>query len=174
VLAVTAAVGLTGSVVAAVAIAVRVASYDSRTVHLRPGQPSRVTLAQGRCFAFVGCADYVGRPPTDPRQLMIRGPGRIVVASAAFSGAPDMRSEAGRQFAPALVFSVPARERVLITLRASPGQPVFIAPSEQESQYLIHWIEVAVASVLLLLASLAALWRARPWGGRVQYGPEAG
>jgi hypothetical protein len=171
VLAVAAALGLTGSVVAEAAITGRVASYNSRTVHLRPGQPSRVTLTQGHYFAFVGCADYVGCPPLDPRQLTIRGPGHIVVTNVAFSGPPDMRSEVGQQFQPTLAFTVPTREQVLISLSASPGQPVFVAPSEQESQYLIHWIEVAVASALLLLAALAALDWTLPWRARVRYGP---
>jgi hypothetical protein len=170
-LSVAAAAGLTGAAVAEAAITGRVASYNSRTVHLHPGQPSRVTLTQGRYFAFVGCSDYVGCPPLDPRQLTVRGPGRIGVANVSFSGSPDMRSEAGQQFQPTLVFTVPAREQVLISLSASPGQPVFVAPSEQESRYLIHWVEVAVASAVLLLAALAALDWALPWRARVRYGP---
>jgi hypothetical protein len=170
-LVVAAAAGLTGAAVAEAAITGRVASYNSRTVHLRPGQPSRVTLTQGRYFAFVGCSDYVGCPPLDPRQLTVRAPGHIGVANVSFSGSPDMRSEAGQQFQPTLVFTVPAREQVLISLSASPGQPVFVAPSEQESRYLIHWVEVAVASAVLLLAALAALDWALPWRARVRYGP---
>jgi hypothetical protein len=165
-LAVAAALGLTGSAVAEAVITGRVASYNSRTVHLRPGEPSRVTLTQGRYFAFVGCSDYVGCPALDPRQLTVRGPGHIVVANVGFSGPPDMRSEAGQQFQPTLVFTVPAREQVLISLSASPGQPAFVAPSEQESRYLIHWVEVAVASALLLLAALAALDWTLPWRAR--------
>lgn len=167
VLAVAAALGLTGSAVAGAAIAGRVASYNSRTVHLRPGQSSSVTLAQGRYFAFVGCSDYVGCPLLDPRQLTIRGPGHIVVADVSFLSAPDMRSEAGQQFEPMLVFTVPTREQVLISLSASHGQPVLVAPSEQESRYLIHWIEVSVASALLLLAALAALNWTIPWRFRI-------
>jgi hypothetical protein len=157
------ALGLSGAAVAEVVFAARVASYDSRTVHLRPGQPSRVTLTQGRYFAFAGCGpDPFGCLPLNPRQLTVRGPGRIVVTNVAFSGPPDMRSEAGQQFQPMLVFTVPAREQVLVSLNASRGQPVFVAPSEQESRYLIHWSELAVASALLLFAALTALDWARP------------
>jgi len=168
-LAVAAGLGLTGAAVAEAAITGRVASYNSRTVHLRPGQPARVTLIPGRYFAFVGCADYVGCPPLSPRQLTVHGADDIAVANVSFSGPPDMRSEAGQPFEPALVFTVPAREQVLISLDASPGQPVMVAPSVQEAQYLIHWIEVAVVSGLLLLAALAAVDLMLPWRARVPH-----
>jgi hypothetical protein len=156
------ALGLTAAAVASVVITGRVDSYNDRTVDLRPGQTYRVTLTPGRYFTFARCADRIGCPQLDPGQLTVRGPGRILVANASFAGAPDMRSEAGRQYLPELVFTVPAREQVLISLNTSPGQPVFVAPSEQESRYLIHWIEIAAASALLLLAALAALDWARP------------
>jgi hypothetical protein len=171
-LAVTAAVGLTGTAVAGAAVVGRVASYNARTVHLRPGQPSRATLAAGRYFTFAGCRDYFGCLPMDPRDLTVSGPRRVIVTSVAFSGSPDMRSEAGQQFQPTLAFTVPVREQVMISLVPSPAGPVpvFVAPSEQESRYLIHWIEVTVASALLLLAALATLAWTLPWPARVRSG----
>lgn len=153
-LAAAAAFGLTGSAVASAAITERVANYNTRTVHLRAGGPFPVTLAQGRYFAFVRCSDYVGCPLLSPRQLTVRGPGRIVVTDVSFSGAPDMRSDSGQQFMPAAAFTLPASERVLISLRSRAAGPVLVEPSEQEQRFLTRWIEVAVASGLVLLAAL--------------------
>jgi hypothetical protein len=175
-LAVIAAVGLTGTAVAGVAVARRVDSYNARTVHLRPGQPSTVTLPPGRYFTFVGCIDEWGCPAIDPRQLTVSGPAPVAVTSVADAGAPDMRSEAGRQFQPTLMLIVPVREQVVISLSAAHeagvlDPPVFVAPSEQESRYLIHWIEVLVAFAPLLLAALAALAWTLPWPARVPYSP---
>jgi len=102
--------GLTGAAVAEAAITGRVASYNSRTVHLRPAAGPR-HAHPGALLRFVGCADYVGCPPLSPRQLTVRGAGDIAVANVSFSGPPDTRSEAGQPFEPALVFTVPARNR---------------------------------------------------------------
>jgi hypothetical protein len=180
-LACVAALGLTGTAVAVAVIEGRNASYDSRTVDVRFGQPAYATLTPGSYFLFVRCAygcealslDQTGAAwagSINPNQLSVEGTSNIVVANISSSGELEMRGEADRPFEPDLVFRIPATQRVRISLDKRLRQPAFIAPSEQKSRYLLHWIEVAVAFGLLLLAALAALAWVLPWRPKLPLG----
>lgn len=162
-LACVAALGLTGTAVAVAAVSGRNASYNARTVPLRVGQPAYATLTPGRYFGFIRCRPMGGCPSMSPRQLTVDGNVPIVVTSSSFTGQPDERGDPDQPSVPWLTFTVQVTERVRISLDKSPGQPVFVAPAEQKSRYLIHWIEVAVACGLLLLAALVALAWMLPW-----------
>jgi hypothetical protein len=168
VLALAAALSLVGSAASAVGIIGRIDGYNSDTVHLHAGHVVRVTLSPGRYGAFVGCADYIGCPQLGPRRLSVQGALSGAADVAASLGTdPDVRSEAGQPFVSELSFTIPAREQVQIALNANPGQPVFIALSEEEIHSLRGWIAVAIVSATVLVGSLAGLtWlltrRARP------------
>jgi hypothetical protein len=174
VLACAAALSLTGTAVTAAAISGRADSYNARTVDVRFGQPATATLTPGRYFLFVRCAygcpaiilaaggfPYAGS--ISPRQLAVQGTSDIVVANISSDGDLQTRGSADWPFQPDLVFTVPATQRVRMSLDKRLRQPAFVAPAEQKSAYLLHWIELAVAFGLLLLASLGALAWTLPW-----------
>lgn len=165
-LALIAAVALAGAAAAGVQVIHRVAAWSTDAIYLHVGHPVATELAPGQYTVFAGCTQEM----TSCAHL---GPGSVTVraASGEVSVGPDLSSDhdtEGQPFVGELSFSIPRASAVQLELAASPGQPVFVVPSEgQLVRSLIGWIVLAGATLLILLASLAGLgvlawWRLTP------------
>ena len=76
----------------------------------------------------------------------------------------DHDSEDGQSFVGELSFSIAQVSAVQIELTNSPGQPVFVVPSEgQEARALTGWIALTGAALLILIVSLFGLGRLAWW-----------
>jgi hypothetical protein len=171
VLALTAAVALAGAVAGGLPIIDRVSAWTSGEIYLTPGRPVAAQLAAGQYTVFAGCTQ-------DMTSCAHLGPGSVTVrsASGAVDVGPDLSSDhdsggpggVDQSFVGELSFSLPRASAVRMELAVSPGQPVFVVPSEgQLVRWLIGWIVLAGVASLILLVSLAGLgvlawWRLTP------------
>ena len=157
-----AVLGLAGAAASAAVISIRVRGYHSDTVRVVAGHPVLVTLSPGRYGVYGGCADEWGCDQLAPRDLSVQG--TLTGALGTVPYAPlEQRTDAGQLFNRDLTFTVPVREAMRITLNVNPRQPVFVAPSQEESGLIHNEVAVAVVCGLLLLGSLVALaWPLAP------------
>jgi hypothetical protein len=99
----------------------------------------------------------------DPNSVTIRTASREVDVVTDPSSDHDSEGN-GQPFVGELSFSIPRAGAVQIELTTSPGQPVFVVPSEgQEARALTGWIVLTGAALLILLVSLACLVRLAWW-----------
>jgi hypothetical protein len=174
VLALAAAGTLAVTVAGGLHIIDRVNAWNDNAIYLHAGRPVAATLAPGQYTVFAGCTQSLTCAHLDPGSVTVRG------ASGGASGAvdvgPDPSSDTasegpgggGQTFVGRLSFSIQRAGAVRIELAASPGQPVFVVPSEgQLARSLIGWIALTGAALLILLLSLTGLgflawWRLTP------------
>jgi hypothetical protein len=170
VLALAAAGALAVSVAGGLQILDRVNAWSSHAIYLHAGRPVAATLAPGQYTVFAGCTQSLTCAHLAPGSVTVRG------ASGAVDVGPDPSSDTdsegpggGRQtFVGRLSFSVQRAGAVRIELASSPGQPVFVVPSEgQLARSLIGWIALTGAGLVILLLSLTGLgflawWRLIP------------
>ena len=163
VLVLAAAIGLAGAVPSAGLIIARVDAWGANATYLHAGHPARVLLRPDDYVVFVGCPDDMACPPLDPSGVSVQ-----VVHGGAVEAIPDPSSdhdsENGQPFIGAVSFAIPRTELVQIALAASPGQPVFVVPSEgEEAHALAGWIILLVLSLATLIAALVGLIRLLIW-----------
>ena len=159
-----AVLGLAGAAASAAVITIRVRGYHSDTARVIAGHPVLVTLSPGRYGVYGGCADEWGCDQLAPRDLSVQGALTGAVGTVPYTRL-EQRTDAGQLFNRDLAFTVPVRQAVRITLNVNPRQPVFVAPSQEESGLIRNEVAAAVVCGLLLLGSLAALaWPVNPEG----------
>lgn len=163
VLAFTAAVALAATAACGLVIVDRVGAWSSHAIYLHAGYPVAVKLAPGHYTVFAGCTQDMRCAHLDPGSVTIRS------ASGEVDDVPDPSSDHdsegdGQPFTGELSFGIPRASAVQIELAASPGQPVFVVPSEgQEARALTGWIVLTGASLLILLVSLVSLGKLAWW-----------
>jgi hypothetical protein len=167
VLAFTAAAALAAAAASGLLIIDRVGAWSSHAIYLDVGHPVAAELAPGHYTVFAGCTQDMTCAHLDPNSVTIRSAGREVDVVTDPSSDHDSEGN-GQPFVGELSFSIPRASAVQIELTTSPGQPVFVVPSEgQEARALTGWIVLAGAALLILLVSLACLgwlawWRLTP------------
>src|ERR1700722_9775858 len=143
VLALAAAGALAVSVAGGLQILHRVDAWSSGAIYLHAGHPVAATLAAGQYTVFAGCTQEMSCAHLGHGEVTVRG------ASGQVDVGPDPSSDhdsegpggGGQSFVGELSFSIPRASAVRIELAASPGQPVFVVPSEgQLARSLIGWI----------------------------------
>ena len=166
VLALTAALALAAALAGGLQLIDRVLGWSSHAIYLHSGRPVAAELAPGQYTVFAGCTQEMTR-------CAHLGPGSVTVrdAGGAVYVGPDLSSDhdtEGEPFVGELSFSLPRASAVRIELTVSPGQPVFVVPSEgQLVRSLIRWIALTGAALLIVALSLAGLvilawWRLTP------------
>ena len=163
VLALTAAVALAAAAASGLLIVDRVSAWSSHAIYLHPGHPVAAQLAPGHYTVFAGCTQDMSCARLAPASVTIRGTGRDVEVVPDPSSDHDSEGD-GQPFIGELSFTIPRAGAVQIELAASPGQPVFVVPSEgQQARALTGWILLAGAALLTLLVSLTGLGRLAWW-----------
>jgi hypothetical protein len=161
VLALTAVVALAATVASGALILDRVSAWSSHAIYLKAGRPVAATLAPGQYTVFAGCTQDMTCAHLNPGSVTIRGAGPQVHVIPDPSSDHDTEAE---PFVGVLSFSVPQTSAVQIELTGSPGQPVFVVPSEgQLARSLVGWIVLAGAALLILILSLVLLGRLAWW-----------
>jgi hypothetical protein len=163
VLALTAAAALAVVAASGLLIVDRVGAWSSNAIYLDAGHPVAAKLAPGHYTVFAGCTQDMTCAHLDPNSVTIRS------GSSEVDVVPDPSSDHdsegnGQPFVGELSFSIQRASAVQIELTTSPGQPVFVVPSEgQEARALTGWIVLTGAALLILLVSLACLGRLAWW-----------
>jgi hypothetical protein len=163
VLALTAVAALAAAAAGGLLIIDRVGAWSSHAIYLDAGHPVAAELAPGHYTVFAGCTQDMTCAHLDPNSVTIRTASREVDVVTDPSSDHDSEGN-GQPFVGELSFSIPRAGAVQIELTTSPGQPVFVVPSEgQEARALTGWIVLTGAALLILLVSLACLVRLAWW-----------
>jgi hypothetical protein len=163
VLALTAVAALAAAAAGGLLIIDRVGAWSSHAIYLDAGHPVAAELAPGHYTVFAGCTQDMTCAHLDPNSVTIRSASREVDVVTDPSSDHDSEGN-GQPFVGELSFSIPHASAVQIELATSPGQPVFVVPSEgQEARALTGWIVLTGAALLILLVSLACLVRLAWW-----------
>jgi hypothetical protein len=161
-LVLAAALALAGTAVGGLQIIDSVSAWGSHAIYLKVGRPVAANLAPGQYTVFAGCTQDMTCGYLDPGSVTIGRAGHAVHVVPDPSS--DHDSEDGQSFVGELSFSIAQVSAVQIELTDSPGQPVFVVPSEgQEARSLIGWIALTGAALLILIASLVGLGRLAWW-----------